>query len=75
MIEVIRNLISSFNSTVIDMEALNNYFETTRELLNKKKSSIGEEYKIALTIASFFDMIYKKYMMKKYIKTLRFEML
>ena len=61
------------------MEALNNYFETTRELLNKKKSSIGEEYKIALKIASFFDMIYEKiyqtYMMKKYIKTLRFEML
>lgn len=60
MIEVIRNLISSFNSTVIDMEALNNYFETTRDLLNKKMSSVGEEYKIALKIASFFDMIYEK---------------
>lgn len=51
-------LIEHFENATMDLDALDNYFKSTRDIINKKHATIGKKYELSLKIAKILDSIY-----------------
>lgn len=57
---LIKSVISCFDTAIVDLDALDNYYESTRDIINQKKYAMEEEYNIALKISTMLDEVYSK---------------